>query len=115
MLIDDCVRSHVDPRLAGYHVRRRKNFSTPKKIEQRFEWLRKKTKVAWKIYYQAMEQDYEESEEDWLRNIRARVMVQSQHHRRKREEASSGGGKQPFSSPYDWVPNGFQLILEAMK
>ena len=32
MLIDDCVRSHVDPRLAGYHVRRRKSFSTPKKI-----------------------------------------------------------------------------------
>ena len=32
MLIDDCVRSHVDPRLAGYHVRRRKNFSTPSNL-----------------------------------------------------------------------------------
>ena len=113
MLIDDCIRKHSDLRLSGYHVRRRKSFSTAQKIEQRFEWLRKQVNVAWKIYYQAMEELYseEEMDEDWLKHIRARVMIQTQMHRRESEEAE--GGRAPFSGKYDWVPNGWQLILDT--
>ena len=113
LLMDDCVRKHADPRLSGYHVRRRKGFSTPKKIEQRFEWLRKQVNKAWMIYFQAMEEQYEELEDDWLQLIRGRSLIQSQHHRRQREEA--GSGRKPFSGKYDWVPNGWHTILEVME